>query len=129
MNDQITIANPKILAIEVPLRKKYLSEIKKTFDEGSYTLVIPKNFDGSEVIQLFIEITKYVVPAIITYLIATRKEESLQIKFYDEKLGFEIEAALSNKKLKKMQIYEKLDKLLMLSLDNISEEKSNEINN
>jgi hypothetical protein len=100
--------------IQMPLKGNNLSDLTKMLPNDSYSVVIPKNFDGTEVIQLFIDVTQMVVPSVVTYLIATRKKSSIIVKYNDEKVSAEIQATLNNRMLKKSQLYEYLEQLLKM---------------
>lgn len=103
-----------------------IENLSTKLPKESFLIVKPKHFDGSEIIQLFIDIAKVVGPpavsALCTYLITVRNSSSVKIKFnVDNKIEGEIQGRLNDKQLQGNQLYNELIKLIK---KNIEEEKN-----
>lgn len=111
MSEQVPIGHGRGIVIEMPLKNNDLSKLIETLPNGSYSVVIPKNFDGAEIIQIFLEVAKITIPALITYLVATRTRHTITIKYSDNKVSAELQTTLSNRMLRKNQLYERLEQM------------------
>lgn len=111
MKVQSVINNKSPMVIIIP-RKYYNEEDIKVYPTIKYSIIEPKNFDGTDIVQLFIEVSKVSIPAIAAYLVAKRDSNSITVKYTDGKISAEIKTSLGNKKLNQIQLHNYLEKLL-----------------
>lgn len=83
----------------------------------SYLIVKPKHFDGTQIVQVFIDLAEIIVPsaiaAISTYLVTTRNDSKFRVKFnYENKIEAELEGKLNDKTLQENEIYKEIIELL-----------------
>lgn len=94
-----------------------INDLIENLPAESFWIVKPKHIDGSQVMQVFIELSEVVLPsaisAISAYLVATRNNPTITIKFSDkDKLEVKIKGKLNDKKLQGNQLYKYLVKLM-----------------
>jgi|GEM_PF-6742650 len=94
-----------------------IEDLSAKLPKESFIIVKPKHFDGSEVIQIFIDIAKVVGPAAVTalstYLIAAKNSSSVKIKFnVGDKIECEIQGKINDKQLQENELYHELIKVI-----------------
>lgn len=107
-----------------------INDLTQKLPVESFFCVTPKHLDGSLVMQVFIDLAKVTVPpaiaAISSYLVASRNNSTIKIKFNDcNKIEAEIQGKLSDKSLIDSQLYQELVQLLC---DQVKREQSHEDN-
>lgn len=108
-----------------------ISKLTGNLPIESFLVVNPKHFDGTQMVQVFIELAEIVFPsaiaAISTYLVTTRSNPTIKIKFnYENKIEAEIEGKLNDKNLQENEMYKEILELLK---NQIKEEQRNDIDN
>lgn len=108
-----------------------ISMLTEKLPVKSYLIVKPKHFDGTQIVQVFIDFAEIVIPSAIaalsTYLVTTRNDSKIRIKFnYENKIEAEIEGKLNDKALQESEVYREIFELLK---NHIEGEKSNDTDN
>lgn len=108
-----------------------VSKLTENLPIESFLVVNPKHFDGTQVVQVFIDLAEIVIPsaiaAISTYLVTTRNNPTIKMKFnYENKVEAEIEGKLNDKNLQENEIYKEILELLK---NQIKEEERNDVDN
>lgn len=122
-----SVKNNKLHLVIIMPRKYYNEDEIKAYSMIKYSKIEPKNFDGSEIVQLFIEVAKISIPAISAYLVGKRNSNSITVKYTDEKISAEIKSHLSNKKFNQLQLQNYLEEILSTIVSK-NEEKEDESN-
>jgi hypothetical protein len=111
----------KVLFIEVPANVSELSLLAEKLPVDSFRVIEPKHIDGSQTVQIFIELAKVIVPsaiaAISTYLVASKNKDSVKMKYDDGNIVVEIYGKLNDKKLQDNQLYKNLLQLIASMLE------------
>lgn len=108
-----------------------VSKLTENLPTESYVVVKPKHFDGVQMVQVFVDLAEIIIPsaiaAISTYLVATRSNPKIKIKFnYENKVEAEIEGKLNDKNLKENEVYKEI---LELFKNQLKEGNMNDIDN
>ena len=110
-----------MLFIEVPANVSELSLLAEKLPVDSFRVIEPKHIDGSQTVQIFIELAKVIVPsaiaAISTYLVASKNKDSVKMKYDDGNIVVEIYGKLNDKKLQDNQLYKNLLQLIASMLE------------
>ncbi|MCI8610912.1 MAG: hypothetical protein HFE66_03185 [Clostridiales bacterium] len=119
-----------MLLIETNLNND-VSKLTENLPIKSFLVVKPKHFDGAQAVQVFIDLAEIIIPsaiaAISTYLVTTRSNSGIKLKFnYENKVEAEIEGKLNDKNLKENEIYKEILELLK---NQIKEGNSNDNDN
>lgn len=112
MNNHVLSEDLSMLVIDLPSNSNEVEELTAVLPEGSYTVIEPKNFDGAEVVHVFIDLAKMAIPALVTYLVAKRNMNSITIKYNDGKICAEIQTTLNKRTFRTTQLHKKLETLL-----------------
>jgi len=129
MSDHVLEQETEYLVLEMPIKDNDFSDLEKALPPDSYKVIIPKYLDGTEVIQFLLDAGKIIIPAAVTYLVATRKRDTIKVTYSDENIRAEIESTLSNRKLKKSQLFSLLEKLIKTISDKANGVSTNGTNN
>ena len=103
-----------MLLIEMPLEGNNANLLTDDLPVGSFSVIEPKNFDGTQIIQVFITAAvPSVVTAICTYLVTRAQDRSsIKIKFTSGLVDAEIQGKLNDKKLQDSELYRILVQLI-----------------
>ena len=109
-----------MLCINSTKNDKELTDLISALPDDSFAIVEPKHIDGSQTIQVIIELAKVVVPsaisAISAYLVAKKSQPTVKISYKpSDGLEGEIQAKLNDKKLDDNQLYTTLVSKLLSS--------------
>lgn len=109
-----------MLCINSTKNNKELTDLISALPDDSFAIVEPKHIDGSQTIQVIIELAKVVVPsaisAISAYLVAKKSQPTVKISYKpSDGLEGEIQAKLNDKKLDDNQLYTTLVSKLLSS--------------
>jgi hypothetical protein len=112
LSKYLTEGRKEMLLIESNLNSE-ISTLIENLPIESFLVVKPKHFDGTQVVQMFIDLAEIVVPsaiaAISTYLVTTRSSPTIKIKFnYENKIEAEIEGKLNDKMLQTNELYKEI---------------------
>lgn len=129
MHKTMSDGNSNYLVIDLPSRNIEVNELTAILPDRSYSVIEPKNFDGAEIVHIFIDLAKITIPALVTYLIAKRNTNTITIKYNDDKISAEIQSTLNNKTLKETQLHKKLDALLNSIIESAEKEQENGTDN
>lgn len=95
-----------------------IRELTSALPTESFSIIKPKYLDGSQIVQVIIDLAKVAVPAAIgaisTYLATVRSKPTIKIKFSDKNgLEAEIEGKLTDEALQKSELSQALMQLIL----------------
>lgn len=92
-----------MLLIEIPNEKKDVGVLIESLHDNEYSIVRPKFIDGTEIIQIFVELTKMTIPPLVTYFIGRKAKGNLTLK-YNGKVELELTASISKKEVSEHEL-------------------------
>lgn len=78
-------------------------ELVRLLPENTYSIMNPKYLDGSEISQIFLELSKVTIPALVSYVIG-RKNRATIIWKHHGIVDIEMTATINNREISKMEL-------------------------
>ena len=92
-----------MIVLEMHKVENSFDELVSLLPENTYSIIIPKCLDGSEMIQIFLELSKVTIPALASYFVG-RKSRATIIWKYHGKVDLEMTAAINNRELSEAEL-------------------------